>query len=119
MGIIVSALSGFAKTKPGTSLYGWGSTVDGKRFLCEKIPLIDTIVATSSRVYATETQNLSRREKNILQAGHIIPAVIGIGVGSFLNKKVYDFGEKVGRLFRILVFYPKDYVSYLQADIHS
>lgn len=98
MGIVAGALSGFAKTELGTNLYGWGATEGGKRFLCEKIPLIDTVIATASRVYATEKQDLSRREKNILQAGHIVPAIAGIGIGSVLNKKVYDFGNKIGNL---------------------
>ena len=59
------------------------------------MPLIETGLATASRVYATEKQDLSRREKNILQAGHIVPAIFGIGIGTFLNKKVYDMADNI------------------------
>ena len=93
MGIVVSALEKFAKSSVGMNLYGWGTTEKGKNFLCTKMPLIETALATASRVYATEKQDLSRREKNILQAGHIVPAIFGIGIGSILNKKVYNLAE--------------------------
>ena len=95
MGIVVKALTKFAKSPVGLNLYGWGTTEKGKNFLCTKMPLIETALATASRVYATEKQDLSRREKNILQAGHIVPAIFGIGIGSVLNKKVYDLAESI------------------------
>ena len=97
MGIVVKALTSFANSKVGTSLYKWGTSESGKGFLCTKMPLIETGLATLSRVYATEKQDLSRREKNVLQAGHIVPAIFGIGIGSFLNKKVYNFADKISK----------------------
>lgn len=95
MGLVVDALTKFAKSDMGTRLYKWGASSQGKKFLCTSLPLIETAVATGSRVIATEKQDLDRREKNILQAGHIVPAVIGIGVGSKLNKKAYELGDKI------------------------
>ena len=96
MGLVIKALTKFAKSGVGTNLYKWGTSEKGKKWLCESLPLIETGIATATRVYATEKQKLNRREKNILQAGHIVPAIFGIGIGSLLNKKVYDFGSKVG-----------------------
>lgn len=95
MGIIVKSLVKFANSNVGENLYRWGSTSKGKQFLCQSLPLIDTALATASRVYATEKQDLSRREKNVLQAGHIVPAIFGIGIGSVLNRKVYSLADKV------------------------
>ena len=95
MGIVINALVRFAKSDVGKNLYQWGTTENGNSFLCTKMPLIETALATASRVYATEKQDLSRREKNILQAGHIVPAIFGIGIGTFLNKKVYNLAENV------------------------
>ncbi len=95
MGLVVNALTNFANTRVGENLYRWGTSETGKGFLCTKMPLVETAVATASRVYATEKQDLSRREKNVLQAGHIVPAVFGIGVGSALNKKAYDVADKI------------------------
>lgn len=95
MGIATGALTKFAESEIGTNLYKWGTSKKGKEFLCVGMPLVETFLATGSRVYATERQKLDRREKNILQAGHIIPAVFGIGVGSVLNKKVYNAAENI------------------------
>ena len=95
MGLVVNALTKFAKSGIGTNLYKWGTSDKGKKFLCTSLPLIETAIATGSRVIATEKQPLERREKNILQAGHIVPAIIGIGIGSQLNKKAYEFGDKI------------------------
>ena len=93
--MIVNTLVNFAKSNVGTNLYKWGASEAGKMFLCTKMPLIETGLATASRVYATEKQDLSRREKNVLQAGHIVPAIFGISIGSVLNKKVYDLSDNI------------------------
>lgn len=97
MGLVVGSLEKFAKSSIGTNLYKWGTTEKGRRWLCESLPLIETGIATGVRVYATEKQKLNRREKNILQAGHIVPAIFGIGIGSQLNKKVFELGDKIGK----------------------
>lgn len=96
MGIIVNALTGIAKSGAGQNLFKWAATEKGKSSLCTGMPLAETVIATASRVYATEKQkNLSRREKNVLDAGHTIPAVFGVLIGSKLNKKVYDMAGKI------------------------
>lgn len=96
MGIIVNALTGIAKSGAGQNFFKWAATEKGKSSLCTGMPLAETVIATASRVYATEKQkNLSRREKNVLDAGHTIPAVFGVLIGSKLNKKVYDMAGKI------------------------
>lgn len=96
MGIIVNALTGIAKSGAGQNFFRWAATEKGKSSLCTGMPLAETVIATASRVYATEKQkNLSRREKNVLDAGHTIPAVFGVLIGSKLNKKVYDMAGKI------------------------
>ena len=97
MGLVVKALTKFAESNVGTKLYKWGTTNEGQKWLCQTLPLIEATVATGSRVYATEKQKLSRREKNVLQTGHIVPALAGLGIGSVLNKKVFEVGDKIGR----------------------
>lgn len=94
MGIVVNALTGLARSEAGQNFFRWATTEKGKSSLCTKMPLVETVIATASRVYATEKQkNLSRREKNVLNAGHTVPAVFGIFIGSKLNKKVYDMAD--------------------------
>ena len=96
MGIVVNALSGIAKSEAGQNFFKWATTEGGKNSLCTGMPLVESVIATASRVYATEKQkNLSRREKNILDAGHIVPAIFGVLIGSKLNKKVYDMADSI------------------------
>lgn len=95
MGLVTSAINKFATSAMGTKLYKWAASEKGQKWLCESLPTLETITATSCYIYATERQDLSRREKNVLQWQNVIPAVIGILVGSYLNKKVFKFGENI------------------------
>ena len=95
MGLVISAINKFATSAMGTKLYKWAASEKGQKWLCESLPTLETITATSCYIYATERQDLSRREKNVLQWQNVIPAVIGILVGSYLNKKVFKFGENI------------------------
>ena len=96
MGIITKAVGGFAKSKIGTRLYKWAASEKGQRFLYRQMPQMETVISTACYVVATERQkNLNRREKNVLQWQNIGPAVIGVAIGSYLNKKVFELGEKV------------------------
>ena len=85
----------FANSRVGTKLYKWASTEKGQRWLCESLPTLETVVATSCYVYATEKQDLSRREKNVLQWQNVLPALVGMAAGTYLNKKVFSFGENI------------------------
>ena len=96
MGLVVDTLSKVANSDIGTSFYKWSTGKKEEKLLCIGLPLVETAIATTSRVISTEKQKLSRREKNVLQAGHIVPAVIGITAGAFLNKKVFDISENIG-----------------------
>ena len=95
MGLTVKALEKFATSKIGTKLYKWASTDKGQKWLCESLPTLETVVATSCYVYATEKQKLSRREKNVLQWQNVLTALVGMAAGTYLNRKIFAFGENV------------------------
>ena len=95
MGLTIKALEKFATSKVGTKLYKWASSPKGEKWLYESLPTLETVVATSCYVYATERQKLSRREKNVLQWQNILPALIGMAIGTYLNRKVFNFGENI------------------------
>ena len=95
MGLVVNSLNKFATSKAGLRLYKWASSEKGQKWLYESLPTLETVVATSCYVYATERQDLSRREKNVLQWQNIIPAIVGVVAGTYLNKKVFNFGEAI------------------------
>ena len=95
MGLMVNLLSKIANSKPGLKLYKWASSEKGQKWLYETLPTLETITATSCYVLATERQDLSRREKNVLQWQNVLPAIVGMVVGTYLNKKVFNFGENI------------------------
>ena len=95
MGLGVDALGKFAKSKIGTKMYKWAAGEKGQKWLCETLPTLETVFATSAYVYATEKQKLSRREKNVLQWQNVIPALIGIAAGTYLNRQVFKLGEGI------------------------
>lgn len=96
MGLGVKALEKFATCGTGTKLYKWASSEKGQKFTATNLPTIESAVAGVMYVIATERQNnLDRREKNVLQWQNVITSIIGITLGTYLNKKVFDFGERV------------------------
>ena len=96
MGITSDAISWFAKSKYGMKLYKWAASEKGQKVLATQLPNLESCVATTAYIVATEKQsNLDRREKNILQYQNIIPAIIGIGSGAYLNKKVFEFSDEI------------------------
>ena len=96
MGLTVKALEKFATSKVGTRLYKWASSEKGQKFTATTLPTIESALAGVMYVYATERQKgLNRREKNVLQWQNVATSIIGITLGTYLNKKAFDFGEKV------------------------
>lgn len=96
MGLAVNIVNRFAKSKIGTKLYKWAASEKGQKWLSTTLPTLETVAATSLYVVATERQkNLNRREKNVLQWQNVVTGLLGIGLGTYLNKKVFTFGDKV------------------------
>lgn len=97
MRLVEGALTKVAKSNVGSSFYKWATSDKGQKLLCIGLPLAETAVATTTRVVATEKLKISRREKNVLQGQNIVPAVVGITAGAFLNKKVFELSENIGK----------------------
>ena len=96
MGLVTKAISKFATSKTGTRLYTWAASEKGQKFTATSLPTIESVIAGAMYVIATERQkNLDRREKNVLQWQNILSSGLGITLGTFLNKKAFDFGEKI------------------------
>ena len=96
MGIGMNPIEWFAKTKVGTRFYKWAASEKGQKFTATTLPTLESIAAGTMYVIATECQkNLDRREKNVLQWQNVLSSLCGITVGSYLNKKAFDFGERV------------------------
>lgn len=92
----INPIDWFAKTKVGIKLYKWASSEKGSKWLYNSLPTCETALSTVIYVASTEKQkNLDRREKNILQWQNVLSGVVGIAAGSYLNRKVFAFGDKV------------------------
>ena len=92
----INPIKAFAESKLGTKLYKWAASEKGRRFCDTTLPTLESVVAGTLYVISTEAQkNLDRREKNVLQWQNVLSSLAGITIGSYLNKKACDFGEKV------------------------
>lgn len=96
MGIIVSMIESFAKSKTGLALYKWAASEKGSKWLYNTLPTLETGFSTLIYIASTERQKkLDRREKNVLQWQNVLSGTIGMGVGTWLNRKVFAFGDKI------------------------
>ena len=92
----INPIEWFAKTEVGTRFYKWAASEKGQKFTATTLPTLESVAAGVCYVAATECQkNLDRREKNVLQWQNVLSSICGITIGSYLNKKAFDFGEKV------------------------
>lgn len=92
----INPIEWFAKTKTGTKFYKWAASEKGQHFLCNTLPTCETAVSTLIYIGSTEYQKkLDRREKNVLQWQNVLSGVLGMAVGTYLNRKVFAFGDKV------------------------
>ena len=92
----INPIDWFAKTKTGTKLYKWAAREKGQKFLYNTMPTMETCLSTIAYVAATERQkDLDRREKNILQWQNVLSGILGMSLGTYLNRKVFAFGDKI------------------------
>ena len=92
----INPIKWFANTKTGVKLYQWAASEKGQKWLYNTLPTCETAVSTVIYIASTEHQkNLDRREKNILQWQNVLSGVLGMGIGTYLNRKVFAFGDKV------------------------
>ena len=92
----INPIKWFAKTKTGTEFYEWAASEKGQKFLCNTLPTCETALSTIIYIGSTEYQKkLDRREKNVLQWQNVLSGVLGMGIGTYLNRKVFAFGDKI------------------------
>lgn len=95
MGLKINALERIANSNVGTRFFKWADTPQGTNFLNNTLPTLETFCVTNLYTIAVETQDLDRRRKNLLHFQNWVPAIIGMGVGTYLNRKVSKFGDKI------------------------
>lgn len=85
-----------ALSKWGEKLYRHAADPKNVRFYACTLPSLETIVATSCYCWATAKQkNIDDRRRHMLQLQNIGSGVAGFCLGSYLNRKTYDWGERI------------------------
>ena len=98
MGLVVRVLTKVANSSAGTSFYKWASGDKEQKLLATALPVTETAIVTATRMATVERQKgMTRREKNMVKRQDGIPALFGILVGSYLNKKVFEFSDSIGK----------------------
>ena len=65
-------------------------------FFNNTLPTLETLVATGLYVWSTEQRKeIPREQRNVLQWQNILSGAAGMAVGSFLNRRVSKFAEKL------------------------
>lgn len=95
MGIIIDAIRRFATSKTGTKFYKWAASPRGENFLNNYLPTIETGVATAAYMWATERQDIEKRQKHMLQVQNVLSGIVGMALGSWLNKGVSKQVNKI------------------------
>ena len=92
----INPVKWFANTKAGNKLYKWAASEKGQKWLCNSLPTCETAVSTVVYIASTEHQKkLDRREKNVLQWQNVLSGLLGMGLGTYLNRKVFAFGDEI------------------------
>ena len=88
-------LNKIALSNVGSTFYKWSATDKGQKFLSQKLPGFETVVASSLYVASTYHQyrkgTLDERRHNLLQTQNILSGVAGYTVGAFASKKSSNY----------------------------
>lgn len=88
-------LDKIASTDICQRFYKWGATEKGQRFLAERLPSVETVVASSLYVASTYHQykkgNVDKRRHSLLQCQNVLSGVCGFTIGSWASKKTSNY----------------------------
>ena len=85
-----------ALSKWGEKLYRHAADPKNTKFYACTLPSLETIVATSCYCWATARQKgIDDDRRALLQTQNVLSGVAGFALGSYLNRKTYDWGEKI------------------------
>lgn len=95
MGLTVNLLNRIALSNIGTRFYKWSASSKGQAFLTQRLPGIETIVASSLYIASTRYQgykgNIDPRRESLLQSQNVLSGVVGYVLGSWASKKSTNY----------------------------
>lgn len=93
---VSNLLTNIAKTKPAQKFYKWCCKPKSEKFLNNNLPQIETVLSTGCYIWSTAKQkNLEKDEKQLLQVQNVGSGLVGLGIGSWANKKVGKWGDAI------------------------
>ena len=92
----VKPLKWFFETKPVQKFYKKACDPKNAGFFNNTLPTIESLASGAMYVTFTETQkDIPREQKNILQYQNVLGTAGGMALGSYLNRKVSNFANKL------------------------
>lgn len=85
-----------ALSKWGQKFYKYATDPKNEKFFATTLPSLETVVATSCYVWATARQkDIDEDRRALLQWQNVGSGVVGFCLGSWLNRKSYNYVEKI------------------------
>ena len=95
----VNPLKWFSETKPVQKFFKKACDPKHADFFNNTLPTLETLVSTGCYIYSTEKQeNIPSEQKKVLQWQNILGGIAGMGIGSFLNRKVSKLANELAPL---------------------
>lgn len=92
----VNPLKWFFESKPVQKFYKKACDPKNAGFFNNTLPTLETLASTACYVVATERRkDIPREQKNVLQWQNVLSGVAGMAVGSYMNRKVSKFADKL------------------------
>ena len=92
----VNPLKWFFESKAVQKFYKKACDPKNAGFFNNTLPTLETLASTACYVVATERRkDIPREQKNVLQWQNVLSGVAGMAVGSYMNRKVSKFADKL------------------------
>lgn len=89
-------LKRFFESKPVQQFYKKACDPKHADFFNNTLPTLETLVSTGCYMYSTQKQkNIPSDQKKVLQWQNVLGGVAGMGIGSFLNRKVSKLANEL------------------------
>ena len=92
----VNPLKSFFESKAVQKFYKKVCDPKKEAFFNNTLPTLESVASTMCYIWSTEKQkDIPREQKNILQWQNVLSGVAGVAVGSYLNRRVTKFADKL------------------------
>ena len=92
----VNPLKGFFEMKSIQKFYKKACDPKNANFYNNTLPTLETLLSTCCYMVATEKQkDIPKEQKHLLQVQNVLSGIVGMGIGSYLNRKITKFTNEL------------------------